>query len=167
MPRKPRSNWTFTATARAGRSYRRRLDTQVIKQEGELYNSTLKDLEAAHQKGITLELQHLELQLTPVPTGIPGILSDTQESFNFHPETGNHRLERARPSQRGNRPKGQAPPENTRTIPDYYTGFTSTPNHPTQHPRRKPLSLHQGPAQPQDNNSTANSRPTSSHPRCL
>ena len=70
MPRKPRSNWTIKATARAGRSHRQRLE-QVIKQEGELYNSTLKVLEAAHQKGITLELQHMELQLTQVRKEYP------------------------------------------------------------------------------------------------
>ncbi len=70
MPRKPRSNWTIKATARAGKGHRQRLE-QVIKQEGELYNSALKVLETANQNGITLELQHLELQLTQVRQEYP------------------------------------------------------------------------------------------------
>ena len=70
MPREPRSNCTIKATGRAGKGQRQRLE-QILNQECELYNSALRVLESAHQNYTSLELQHLELQLTKVREEYP------------------------------------------------------------------------------------------------
>ena len=65
MPRKPKSDWTIRATARAGKSQRCRIQ-KVLDQERELYNRALTVLESAHQTGTSMDLHHLEKWLTQV-----------------------------------------------------------------------------------------------------
>ena len=65
MPRKPKSDWTIKATARAGKAQRRRIQ-KILDQEGELFNTTLTVLESAQQASASMDLQHLEKWLTQV-----------------------------------------------------------------------------------------------------
>ncbi len=65
MPRKPKSDWTIKATARAGKGQRRRIQ-KVLDQERELYNTTLTVLESAQQANTSMDLEHLEIWLTQV-----------------------------------------------------------------------------------------------------